>query len=620
MIAEPLFAKQAERPGSRRGAGAGIVVGPARSSRAALHGAGEGDLVLVQGPRRSAHAKVLRRIGRPEVARDVIEALMLDRGLRREFGRRLEEEARAAGARVMASSEQRRDLRSLPSFTIDPLSARDFDDAISAEGLGGERGRIWVHIADVAAHVQEGSKLDLEARRRATSVYAPGTVEPMLPHALSSDACSLRPGVVRAAVTVELELNGADVVKSSFYRSLIRSDERLDYDQVDRIFAGSEQASEPWAEPLAVARRAAAALARRRESAGALVIDSPEPEFVFDESGDVTQVRGQAQTESHRLIEQLMVTANEAVARLLAERKAPCLYRVHERPDPARVKRLVEQLASLEVPTPPVPEPMSSTQASDLLSEVAVKVQEHVARSGGRGRIALGSLVLRSLKQAYYSPVNLGHAGLRSTAYCHFTSPIRRYPDIVCHRALLAALGEGEHAPRATELAELGVWTSEREREAMVLERDADDVAACFALERLLRADGPGQPLDGEVAGLIAAGAFIAFAPPGEPDTGAPPFEGMLPVRLMRPPRAGAAEGVRGGSASRGRPAPRPGRRDAPRGQTGTAERDWWELNEEGTILRAERTGATVRLGDPARVRVGRIDAIRGRVDLEPAG
>ena len=615
MTAEPMFAPDGERAGRRRGEASGLVLGAAGSSRAGRRGAGEGDIVLVSPPRRGSQAKVLRRVGRPDVARDVIEALLLDRGLRRDFARAVEEEAASTGARVVAAPGRRRDLRELATFTIDPLDARDFDDAISAEALGGERARVWVHIADVAAHVPEGSRLDREARRRGTSVYAPGTVEPMLPHELSSDACSLRPGLDRATVTVELEFDGAEVTRTAFYRSLIRSDARLDYDRVDRVFAGSERAEDPWGLPLGVARECAAALGRRRESAGALALDSPEPEFSFDDRGDVRVLAARPQTESHRLIEQLMVSANEAVARLLAERKVPCLYRVHERPEPSRVERLVEQLASLEVPTPALPEPLSPSQAARALGELSVSVQRHVARNGGRGRIALSSLVLRSLKQAYYSPVNLGHAGLRSSAYCHFTSPIRRYPDIVCHRALLSTLGEDERAPRADELTELGVWTSEREREAMVLERDADDVAACFALEGLLRED-PGQPLAGEVAGLIAAGAFVAFAGPGQSTPQATTFEGLLPVRLMRPPPAER-------SAEREQPSREAGRRTrAGRGGAGSTagrERDWWELNEEGTILRAERSGATVRLGDPLDVRVARVDAIRGRVDLEPA-
>ena len=206
-----------------------------------------------------------------------------------------------------------------------------------------------------------------------------------------------------------------------------------------------------------------------------------------------------------------MIAANEAVASLLAARGTPCLYRVHERPEPARIVRLVDQLASLEVPTPPLPEPMSSSQAAELVGEISQAVDRHTRRTG-RGRIALGSLVLRSLKQAYYSPANLGHAGLRTSTYCHFTSPIRRYPDIVCHRALLSTLGQDEHAPRAAELGELGEWTSEREREAATIERDADDVARCFLLERLLRAEGPGRAFAGEVVGLISAGAFVAFS------------------------------------------------------------------------------------------------------------
>jgi ribonuclease R len=604
LTAEPLFPRADTAREAPRGRGPGqpgraerLMLG-SRSSGGGIR-ANAGDLVLVQHARRGSGARILRRLGRPDIARDVIEGLMLDRGLSRGFDPAVEREARAGAERVGRGEGQRRDLRELATFTIDPSSARDFDDAISAEaiGEGGTAGiRVWVHIADVAAHVPEGSQLDREARRRATSVYVPGAVEPMLPHALSSDACSLRPGVERAAVTVELELHGASVRSAAFYRSLIRSDERLDYDRVDRIFAGQERAAEPWGEPLRAARRAAAALAREREQGGALVVDSAEPEFTFDQHGHVIDVKGRVQSESHRLIEHLMIAANEAVAALLAKRSVPCLYRVHERPEPARIERLVEQLAALEVPTPPLPEPLSSTQAAELLGAISRRVEDHLQRSG-HGRAALGSLVLRSLKQAYYSPKNLGHAGLHSSAYCHFTSPIRRYPDIVCHRALLSAIGSGEREPRAGELTELGAWSSERERDAMTIERDADDVASCFALEKLLFQTGHDQGFAGEITGLISAGAFIAFGLPdrapggGEAQSGAPapPFEGMLPVRSLH------TAGRDGG-------------------------REWWELDEQGTSLRGERTGATLRLGDPLEVRVARIEAIRGRVDLIPAG
>jgi ribonuclease R len=638
LTAEPLFPQRERdsapvgaRPGgATRGGGPAhrgrtphgraatrLTLGPARGGGGRVRVA-EGDLVLVHSSPRGAGARVVRALGRPDVARDVIEALLLDRGLARGFDPALEREARDAGERVARAPGERRDLRELPTFTVDPISARDFDDAISAEPIdGGGQGapgaiRVWVHIADVAAHVPEGSPLDREARRRATSVYAPGAVEPMLPHALSSDACSLMPGVDRAAVTVEMELHGAVLARAAFYRSVIRSDARLDYEQVDRIFAGRESAAEPWRASLAAAREAAAALQRERERSGALVVDSEEPEFAFDEHGNVLAILGRVQTESHRLIEHLMIAANEAVAGLIEQRGVPCLYRVHERPEPERVERLADQLASLEVPTPPLPQHMSSTQAADLLGEMSRRVDERVRRIG-HGRQALSSLVLRSLKQAYYSPRNLGHAGLHSAAYCHFTSPIRRYPDIVCHRALLSAVGGGEAAPRAGELVELGTWTSERERDAMIVERDSDDVARCFALERLLHERGYQRAFAGEITGLISAGAFIAFgideegegnretragkvaggeagsADVLEDDEGAgPQFEGMLPVRLLR---AEDRDGAR----------------------------EWWELNEQGTILHGERTGATLRLGDPVDVRVSRVDTIRGRVDLTPA-
>jgi ribonuclease R len=597
-----------------------VVVRAGGSGRgAATVRASAGDLVLVELAPKGAGAFVTRVIGRPDVARDLIEAMMLDRGLSRGFVPALEAEARAAEERVRRQEWGRRDLRALPTFTIDPVSARDFDDAISAEPMGSGGTRMWVHIADVSAHVPEGSPLDLEARRRATSVYVPGAVEPMLPHALSSEACSLMPNVERAAVTVEMELEGSQVRRASFYRSLIRSDARLDYEQVDRIFAGTERASEPWGASLAAARVAAAALQDRRERSGALVVDSEEPEFAFDEEGAVTGVEGRIQTESHRLIEHVMITANEAVAAHLQERGAPCLYRVHERPDPERIERLADQLATLEVPTPPIPENMSSTQAAELVGLISRRVAEHVARTG-RGRIALNSLILRSLKQAYYSPENLGHAGLWSPCYCHFTSPIRRYPDLVCHRALLAGLGGVEPAPRARDMTELGVWTSEREREAMTIERDGDDIARAFALRRLLYEGDPDRDFDGEITGLIPAGAFIAFsASPVGADEGeegtlapgalAPPFEGMLPLRMMGVP---TEEPQRRSSNQRRH------RREGAGG--GSGEREWWELNEEGTILRGERTGASIRLGDGIQVRVARVDTVRGRVDLLPAG
>jgi ribonuclease R len=539
--------------------------------------AGPGKLALLRpgAPGGRGHAKVMRVLGRPDVARDVIEALMLHRGLRRSFPPGVERAAgEARDALARGSSEPRRDLRDLVTFTIDPVTAKDFDDAISAQQLDGGGQRIWVHIADVSAYVRPRSPVDREAYRRATSVYVPGAVEPMLPEALSNDACSLVPHQDRLAVTVEIDFAGATVRRAAFYRSLIRSDERLDYERVDRIFAQAERALEPWAAPLAVAREVAAALGAQR-GARALEIASAEPEFTFDRRGHVTGEEPTEQTESHRLIEHLMIAANEQVARLLADRRIPTLYRVHEPPEAAAVERLVAQLASLEVPTPPVPEHVSPRQAAELVAEISRLVDEHVRRTG-RGRAALTSLVLRSLKQAHYSPHNRGHSGLASPCYCHFTSPIRRYPDLVCHRALLSALGAGEDPPPASALDEAGAWTSGRERDAMSIERAADDVARCFLLERELYEHGWEQEFDGEVIGVIGAGAFVAF---GSGSSGGFAYEGLLPVRRMRG--------------------------------------DWWELNEEGTILFGTRTGATIRLGDAVRVIVRQIEAPRGRVDLD---
>jgi ribonuclease R len=500
--------------------------------------------------------------------------------MRDELGRRgfpaaVENEAREAAIAAEARQLPRRDLTGLPTFTVDPATARDFDDAVSARREGGGV-RLWVHIADVAAHVLPGSRLDREARRRGNSTYAPGTVEPMLPHALSEEACSLAPGVERLAVTAEVEMGVDGAVRAaSFYRSRIRSDARLDYDQLDAVFAGRVEPPAGVAEPLAVAREAAAALGERR-GATSLDVESFEPEFRFDSRGEVVSARAVAQTESHRLIERLMILANEQVARLLERKRVPAVYRVHPQPDPPRVERLVAQLDDLDIPTPPLPPGLAPRQAAEVAAEASRLVVREAARRG-HGRQAYTSLVLRSLKQAQYSERNSGHAGLGSAAYCHFTSPIRRYPDLVVHRALLAALGEGEEAPRAAEVREVARRCSELERESTRIERDADDVCAAFLLGRELSRRSPDAVFAGEVSGVIRSGAFVSFG--GELGE---VYEGFLPARRMS-----------GG--------------------------DRFELNETETALVGRESAATLRMGDPVEVRVERIEAPEGRVDLEPA-
>ena len=515
-----------------------------------------------------------RRQAEPKNAREALERLLAERLGRRGFPAALEVEATRAADAAEASERPRRDLTELPTFTIDPASARDFDDAISArreeDGV-----RIWIHIADVAAHVRSGSPLDLEARRRANSTYVPGAVEPMLPRALSEDACSLAPDVERLAVTAEIELSPAGhPVAACFYRSRIRSDARLDYDQLDLVFAGRGGAPGEVAEPLMVARDAAAMLGEHR-GATSLDVESFEPEFRFDGKGDVVGARSVAQTESHRLIERLMILANEQVAQLLERKRVPTVYRVHAQPDPGRIERLVEQLQALGVPTPPLRQGLAPGQAGEVAAEASRLVLEEAARRG-HGREAYTSLVLRSLMQASYSDRNSGHAGLGSPAYCHFTSPIRRYPDLLVHRALLATLGEGEEAPRAAEAREVAWHSSECERESARIERDADDVCAAYLLGRELAERGIEAVFEGEVSGTIRAGAFVSFG--GELGD---VYEGFVPARTMGEER--------------------------------------FELDEAETALAGRESGTTVRLGDPTSVRVTGVEAPRGRVDLEPA-
>ena len=391
----------------------------------------------------------------------------------------------------------------------------------------------------------------------------------MLPPELADDACSLRPHVDRLCVTVEVPFD-AELRAGTplFYRSVIRSRERFTYRRAEAVVAGRAEVEAELADGLALADRLARELRRRRFARGALRIETGEITFAFDGDGGVERAWRESEPHAHALVEELMILANEAVAGLLAGRRRESLYRVHERPDPQAVRLLLAKLADLEVPTPPAPEDerLGPSEAARVAAAAGEQVTEYVARAR-RGREAFPTLVLQALKQARYHPANLGHSGLASGAYCHFTSPIRRYPDLVCHRALLRELGIADDPP-AHDLGELAQHASEREREAAQIEYLADALCLAWMLERRLFELGWDAVFEGEIIGLIGSGMFVRFG-----DV----FEVFVPVRTL------------------------PG---------------YFELNPLGTALTVRRGGASYRLGDEIAVRVEEIRRSEGKVEL----
>jgi ribonuclease R len=508
-----------------------------------------GDLAVVRTGR--GRAQVEQGLGAADRIENVLEALLVERGARVEFEPHDPPEP---------STDGRIDLRELTTYTVDPDTAKDFDDALSfrrePEGI-----RAWVHIADVSFFVGAGTPLDRGAAGRGFSTYVPGTVAPMLPHELADDLCSLRPFQDRLCVTVELPPSG----EPSFYRSVIRSDARLTYGQAQR-----REAPEEILAQLALNEELAIRLRDARFARGALQVQTPEVGFSFDGDSGVADARLEGEAHAHMLVEELMILANEQVGAFLAGRRREALYRVHERPDPQAVEHLLAKLADLGVPTPPAPERLSPQEAAVLAGAASTLVARYTEQAK-RGREAFPALVLRALKQARYDPHNLGHAGLASPAYCHFTSPIRRYPDLVVHRALLRELGLSDD-PGPADLVALAVHTSEREREAAQIEYLADEICLAWLLERRLYEAGWEERFEGEIIGLIGSGLFVRF---GEV------FEGFLPARRLHG--------------------------------------EFFELNRLGTALAGRTTGRTYRLGDPIEVRVESIARNEGKVDLSLA-
>jgi ribonuclease R len=485
------------------------------------HGARDGELVEAEqvGPKGRMglpRARVITRLGDPGAPRAVSLIAIAEHGIPDAFPDAAIAEADAA---TPAGLTGREDLRDHPLVTIDPVDARDRDDAVLAhadddpKNPGGHV--IWVAIADVAHYVRPGSALDREARRRGNSTYFPDRVVPMLPDRLSGDLCSLHEGVPRACLAVRMVID-ADGNKTShrFVRGLMRSVASLNYEEVQAAQDGqpNDKTKPLVADVIAPLFAAYAALAAARTRRQPLDLDLPERRIELSEEGEVLSVGFKDRLEAHRLIEEFMVLANVAAAEELIARRTPLLFRVHEEPSPEKLEALRETAAASGF-TLAKGQVLHTNQLNRLLAQA----------EGTDFDELINMTTLRSMQQAYYFPQNFGHFGLALRAYAHFTSPIRRYSDLVVHRALIAAHGWGRDGLGAEEidrLEETAKHISDTERRSMAAERDtADRYLAAYLSDRI------GSTFTGRISGIARFGAFVKLD-----ETGA---DGLLPMRAI---------------------------------------------------------------------------------------
>ena len=512
--------------------------------------------------RLSAQGAITQIFGRNGTMEASIAAILHENGITVPFPDEVLRQADACGDTVdPAEAARRMDLREKLIFTIDGDDARDFDDAVSLEPMGNGHMLLGVHIADVSHYVTPGSPLDDEAYRRGTSVYYPGHVVPMLPVALSNGICSLNPDVDRLAFSAFLEVDkDGRCHKSQFAKTVIRSKARMTYRKMNEIFDGNEERRAEYAFLTETADRMHAlsqAMRHRRMERGALDLDLPEAEILTDESGEPVEVSFRARGDAEKMIEEFMLAANEAVAAYMTHRNNPTVYRVHEGPDPEKL-RVFAQFAR------PFGYRVDASKPSDTAQLQAVL---DGAKDDPRQR-ALPTLLLRSLARARYDAECLGHYGLQAKEYLHFTSPIRRYPDLAAHRMLFKAISGQQYTKSDWVFCEEAASQSTtREFAADTAERDIDKLYLAAYMEQFI-----GQDFDGEVSGVTSFGLFVSL-------TNA--VEGLIRVEDL------------------------PG--------------DDYEFDDQKMMLIGRRSRVRYTMGTPMRVRLTAASRVTGLIDFIPA-
>lgn len=466
-----------------------------------------GDKVVVKidnySNKKNPVGQVVEVLGAPNKIETEVKAIIRSYDLYEEFPKKVVDYANTMPDEVDKKKyANRRDLTKLNCFTIDGEDSRDLDDAISISKNADGTYKLGVHIADVGEYVTYGSVLDKEAFKRGTSVYFPSLVLPMLPRNLSNGICSLNENENRLALSVFMDINDAGVVKNyDICESIIQSKKRFTYTTVTKILEGDEQAikeNKPFVNDLLTMNELNKILIKMREKRGAIDFDIPEVKITLNDLGDVLNVEKAPRDDSHRLIESFMVAANETIATHYNKIKAPFVYRIHETPDGEKMANFVNLATKMGVKTTVNPENVAPLDLQKILKQVSEMDCKYM----------LNKICLRSMKKAKYSPDCIGHFGLASVKYCHFTSPIRRYPDLTIHRIIKADLRGELTGKFLTEQRQFvlasSMHSSDREQAAEKVERDVDDLYRVFYMTHHV-----GEEFEGKISGVTNFGVFV---------------------------------------------------------------------------------------------------------------